>query len=502
MFKNALISVSDKTGLEDFLKPFVNNGLQIVSSGGTAQYLESCGFKVTKVSEQTGFPEVMGGRVKTLHPNIHMPILQRANVKEDQEILKEYGLKPFDLVVVNLYPFEESLKKNLGFKEMIENIDIGGPTLLRAAAKNFESICVVCDPKDYDWISTKKELTEKDRKKLSAKVFGHVANYDSLICNYLSEDQSDFNLKGTQGKELRYGENPQQKACWYQTSEQGLHQAEILQGKELSYNNLLDIEAALQTLLLFDKPTAVSVKHNNPCGVAQSTNLIEALKQSLNADPMSVFGGIVALNRTLDKDCAQTLSKLFLECIIAPQITEEAKNILAEKKNLRVLIWQEMLNLDPLKMQSIKSISGGLLVQSTDQILMDRNSWEVVSGELEPTDWQGLEFSWKVCSMLKSNAIAVTSSHQSLGLGMGQVNRVDAVKQAFARAKEFHPQNKDLYLASDAFFPFPDSIELAAQYDVKAIIQPGGSVKDKAVIEKAKELNIKMVFTGRRHFRH
>lgn len=504
MFKNALVSVSDKTGLEDFLKPFADQGMRIVSSGGTAKYLEERGFQVTKVSEQTQFPEVMGGRVKTLHPYIHMPLLQRASVTEDQEILKEHDLQAFDLVVVNLYPFKEALKKKLPEKEMIEFIDIGGPTLLRAAAKNFASLSVVCDPSDYQWISGQSEITESDRKALSAKVFQHVSSYDNRIANYLlsSQAQESFQVEGELHKELRYGENPQQQGRWYKTTQEGLHRATILQGKELSYNNLLDLEAAVQALNLFSGPAAISVKHNNPCGVGASETLAGALELSLKADPMSVFGGIVALNETLDESCAKQLTQLFLECIVAPAITTEAKEILAEKKNLRVLIWPNLTEGSSGHLYNYKSISGGFVTQTNDQVSTEIDDWELVSGELSQEDWQGLQFAWRVCSSLKSNAIAVTSTNQSLGLGMGQVNRVDAVKQSFERAQSFHPEEKELYLASDAFFPFPDSIELAAKSGVKAIIQPGGSVKDEAVIAKAKELNIPMVFTGRRHFRH
>ncbi|MCJ8275771.1 MAG: bifunctional phosphoribosylaminoimidazolecarboxamide formyltransferase/IMP cyclohydrolase, partial [Bdellovibrionales bacterium] len=305
MFKNALVSVSDKTGLEDFLKPFAEKGMRIVSSGGTAKYLQDKGFDVVKVSEQTQFPEVMGGRVKTLHPHIHMPLLYRSDVPEDGEILKERGLEPFDLVVVNLYPFAEALKKDFKQREMVEFIDIGGPTLLRASAKNFSDISVVCDPSDYKWINEKEELTLQDRQKLSAKVFSHVSRYDSMIANYLTgEETFGAQITGTQKDKLRYGENPQQEAYWFQKEKMGLHQAEILQGKALSYNNLLDLDAALKALYLFDEPTVISVKHNNPCGVASAGTISEALKNSLKADPVSVFGGIIASNQVLDESCA------------------------------------------------------------------------------------------------------------------------------------------------------------------------------------------------------
>ncbi len=495
MYKNALVSVSNKEGLEEFLKPLSEKGLRIVSSGGTARYLEEKGFEVVKVSDQTQFPEVMGGRVKTLHPHIHMPLLQRQSVAEDQKTLSEYNLEAFDLVLVNLYPFREALEQKASAEEMIEKIDIGGPTLLRAAAKNFESVTVLCDPKDYDWVSEKKELNKADRQKLAAKVFRHVSEYDNLIQSYLSGSGEI--------KELRYGENPQQQGWWQSRTHWGLHQAEIIQGKELSYNNLLDLDAALKALFLFDKPSVISVKHNNPCGAATAEDIQTALEKSLKADPVSVFGGIIALNEEVSLECAKMLTQLFLECVVAPKFSKEAKEHFKTKKNLRILEWPEMLDHKKQDLENLtRTILGGEVIQTPDQVAERSDNWKLVSGELSEQDWKALEFSWKICSCLKSNAISVTNENQSLGLGMGQVNRVDAVEQAFARSKQFHPDEKNLYLASDAVFPFPDSIELAAKHGVKAIIQPGGSIKDEVVIAKAKELNIPMVFTGRRHFRH
>ncbi len=502
MFKNALVSVSDKTGLEDFLRPFAESGMRIVSSGGTAKYLQDRGFNVTKVSDQTKFPEVMGGRVKTLHPHIHMPLLQRADVPEDQEILKEYNLQAFDLVVVNLYPFQEGLKADKDEKSMVELIDIGGPTLLRASAKNFQSVAVVCDPEDYSWVKEEKALPVEKRKKLAAKVFRHVSDYDNAIASYLQDGAVD-GLSGTVHKALRYGENPAQKAWWYQSESQGIHQAEILQGKELSYNNLLDLDAAITTLRLFSEgPTVISVKHNNPCGVAVAESIEQALEKSLAADPVSVFGGIIALNQEISLQCAQQLTQLFLECVVAPSVSEDAKAHLATKKNLRVLTWQGVADATTNQQDLYRTITGGFLRQTQDQVNTDIQDWKLVAGDLSKEDWRGLQFAWRVCSALKSNAIAVTSEDQSLGLGMGQVNRVDAVEQAFGRAEKFHPQETTKYLASDAFFPFPDSIEMAAKYGAKAIVQPGGSIKDDAVIAEAIKLKIPMVFTGARHFRH
>lgn len=521
MFKNALVSVSNKKGLDSFLRTFSNGGLRIVSSGGTAKYLREKGFKVIKVSEQTLFPEVMNGRVKTLHPFIHIPLLQRTEVDEDQEILRKYDLQAFDLVVVNLYPFKQGLAKRLELEELIELIDIGGPTLLRAAAKNFKNVTVVCDPGDYSRIGKKGKTNLRERQELAAKVFHHIQDYDRSIADYLTSishkspvagdrdeyrvnnENSPFKVHGQLHKILRYGENPQQTARWYQYQSHGLHRAEIIQGKELSYNNLLDLESAIQSLKLFkDKPTVVSVKHNNPCGVGEGESIQEAIDFSLSADPVSVFGGIVAMNRGINSYCARQLIRIFLEAVVAPGIDNEASEILKEKKNLRVLIWKDLLKSGLYEEPQFRSLEGGFLTQTEDQVSDSVSGWETVSGELDKQDKKGLSFAWRVCASLKSNAIAVTSTNRSLGLGMGQVNRVDAVKQAFERVSQFHPHEKPFYLASDAFFPFPDSVELAARNGVKAIVQPGGSVKDDEVIAKARELCISMAFTGQRHFRH
>ena len=483
MFKNALVSVSDKKGLVSFLKPLASEGMRIVSSGGTAKHLEEKDFKVIKVSNQTLFPEVLNGRVKTLHPFIHIPILQRTEVEEDQKTLARYNLKAFDLVVVNLYPFKQSLEKKLKPEDMIELIDIGGPTLLRAGAKNFKNVAVVCDPNDYSWVGEKRDITLEERKALAVKVFRHVQDYDQHIADFLENDSfpkeisyqksvsqkkisimPNHNIAGNQNsslkvfgklhKTLRYGENPQQKAEWFRLNNRGLHNAEFIQGKELSYNNLLDLDSALQTLRLFkNKPSVISVKHNNPCGVAEAETLEQALELSLSADPVSVFGGIVALNGKINENCAKQLVELFLEVVIAPEIAGKAREILGRKKNLRVLIWKDLLCSGPRI--NLRSLDGGLLFQTEDQVNASFSNWKMVSGELTPMDQKGLIFAWRVCSCLKSNAIAVTSANRSLGLGMGQVNRVSAVKQAFERVLQFHPDEKSLYLASDAFFPFP-----------------------------------------------
>lgn len=361
MFKNALVSVSNKSGLIEFLQPLVAKGLRIVSTGGTARHLMDAGFKVVDVSEQTGFPEVMDGRVKTLHPKIHMPILARANVSSDLSLLNEENLSPFDLVLVNLYPFGEALRKDRSQEEQIEFIDIGGPSLLRAAAKNFSRVAAVCDPKDYEWISGKSELTLKDRQRLAAKVFAHTSSYDAIISRYLGADQTyeEFSLGGQLVSPLRYGENPQQLAGWYSlaSSKSGLHQAEILQGKALSYNNILDLDAACETLREFSEPACVAVKHNNPCGVAMGSSTFEAVIGSLKADPVSVFGGIVAINGKVDGDIALKLSEVFLECVVAPDFSPEALGIFSKKKNLRLLKWPQII--DRTSELKVKTVRGG-----------------------------------------------------------------------------------------------------------------------------------------------
>jgi len=510
MFKNALISVSDKTGLAEFVKPLVAEGLRIVSSGGTAKYLEDAGIAVTRVSEQTQFPEVMGGRVKTLHPYIHMPLLYR-DQQEDRDILKEHNLPPFDLVIVNLYPFGQGLEQGKDFNAMVELIDIGGPTLMRAAAKNFQAITVVADPADYNAILKNGEVNLATRQKLAAKVFAHVSGYDQKIANYLSAEgrsqnsestEDVFSVKGQSVNTLRYGENPQQSGSWYKTEEQGLHKAEIIQGKPLSYNNLVDLDGACRTVTQFDAPTVVSVKHNNPCGVASADTIHQALEKSLRADPVSVFGGIISSNQTLDGACAESLSKLFLECVIAPDYTADALATFEKKKNLRILKWPSLAEGKVPPSKSFRSLWGGVLLQSTDRVEETPDTWTVHGRPPSSDEVRELMFAWRVCASLKSNAIAITGGQQSLGLGMGQVNRVDAVRQAIGRAKEFHGTVSNWVLASDAFFPFADSITVAAEAGIQWIIQPGGSVRDEEVIAMAKEKNVNMIFTGKRHFLH
>jgi phosphoribosylaminoimidazolecarboxamide formyltransferase/IMP cyclohydrolase len=503
MFKNALISVSDKTGLVEFLKPMVEKGLRVVSTGGTARTLREAGIHVIDVSEQTHFPEVMGGRVKTLHPKVHMGLLARAGVAEDQKILDDNGIQAFDLVVVNLYPFEATVAKGCSDEEMIENIDIGGPSMLRAAAKNHQRVAVVCDPKDYDWIAKKSELELKDRRKLAAKVFAHCSSYDSLVAQELGAGWgNEFSFAGHRVMDLRYGENPHQYAGWYQSlaDTTGLHTSEVLQGKPLSYNNILDLDAASLLVKEFTEPTAVAVKHNNPCGVGTAQTLEQAVEWAVKADPISVFGGIIAVNGVLTGKAAAVLSEIFLECIVAPSFSAEALAVLSKKKNLRLLQWPHLMQAK--KRADIRTVTGGFLIQSVDDIRSDENEWKFIGAKPSAEILKDLHLAEKISASLKSNAIAIVKNGQSLGLGMGQVNRVEAVQHAITRMNEHHGLVQGAILASDAFFPFPDSIEKASAAGIQWILQPGGSMKDEEVFAVAQKLGVNMVVTGNRHFRH
>lgn len=507
MFKLALVSVSDKSGLVEFLRSFVDSGLKVVSTGGTAEHLKKNGIPVIAVSEITKFPEVMDGRVRTLHPNIHMSLLARQYNAEDMDLLKSHGLSPFDLVIGNLYPFEEALKENLPLRELTEYIDIGGPCLLRAAAKNFETITVVSDPADYAWIKEKNgKLDITERKRLAAKVFSHVSSYDAMIFNELSDVADvakDYAVSGGLVEELRYGENPQQKAYWYRVKgpSHGLHESKILQGKQLSFNNIVDLESASRTLLDFESPTVVAVKHANPCGVARDAKLSMAAQKCVKADPVSVFGGIMAFNREVDQEIAKFLENVFLECIVAPSFSQEAIEIFKRKKNLRLLEWKNICSSS--SGYDIKSIRGGFLLQTQDRVSMWSDSWNIIGEKPSDKIKEDMMFAWKVCAHLKSNAIAIVGDGQTLGLGMGQVNRVDAVEHAITRKQVHHKSFSGLaVLASDAFFPFADSIEKISEAGIKWVIQPGGSVRDEEVISKAKACGVNMVLTGVRHFYH
>ncbi len=505
-FKNVLISVSDKTGLLDLALKLSQDKTRIVATDGSANYLKKNGINAIPVSQQTEFPEVMDGRVRTLHPHIHIPLLARHFHEEDQLLLKEMNIQAFDLLICNLYPFEENIKEKINYRQLSEYIDIGGVALLRAAAKNFESLLVICNPEDYNLLFNQDEFSLEEKRYLSAKAFHHVSSYDALIAKTLAP-QKVFPQMGQGGQKhspLRYGENPLQKGYWfkYRGEKWGLHQAQVLQGKPLSYNNILDINAAVKTLRVFkDKTTVISLKHNNPCGIATNSDPMKALSMSLSADPISIFGGIIALNSPITPSIAKKLTSIFLECVIAPQVEPDAKKILQEKKNLRVLAWDQMCEDKPPTM-SIKDIFGGYVLQSEDKIQPWSNFWQVLGQDPSEEIRKAIAFAWKSVACLKSNAIAITSAQQTLGLGMGQTNRIDALCHAISRWKLCHKDKQDVILASDAFFPFTDAIEKAFEEKIQWVVQPGGSINDHQVIQRAKQLKINLILTGQRHFLH
>ncbi len=510
MARLALLSVSDKTGLIDFARQLVEKfDFEIVSSGGTAQALKAEGIPVMKVAEYTGAPEILGGRVKTLHPKIHGGILARRDVPEDAIELEQQGIRPIDLVVVNLYPFAATIAKpGVSLAEAIEQIDIGGPAMLRASAKNYAHLTVICNPDRYNDYLT--ELTQNNgqasiefRQARSLETFQHTATYDTAIAAYLAAQASEtanYQLSGRSIQSLRYGENPHQPADWYQmgTTPSGWTNAKILQGKELSYNNLVDLEAARRIIAEFnDTPAAAIIKHNNPCGTALGDTLLAAYDRAYNADSTSAFGGIVAVNRPLDADTATSMCKTFLECIVAPECTPAAAAIFATKKNLRVLT---LADLATGTKDNVKIIAGGILVQTADEEIETTQNWQVVTTK-QPTnaELQELLFAWKVCKHVKSNAIVVTKDRTTIGIGAGQMNRVGSAKIALEQAGALA---QGATLASDGFFPFDDSVRTAAAAGITTIVQPGGSMRDNDSIAAANELGIVMIFTGIRHFLH
>jgi phosphoribosylaminoimidazolecarboxamide formyltransferase/IMP cyclohydrolase len=519
MARLALLSVSDKTGLLELARSLVEEfQFEIISSGGTAQTLKDAGLPVMKVSDYTGSPEILGGRVKTLHPRIHGGILARLDQPQDQSDLAVNQIRPISLVVVNLYPFEQTIAKpDVALPEAIEQIDIGGPAMLRAAAKNFAHLTVLCNPEQYqpylEELRQHGEVTLPFRQSSALRAFQHTAAYDQAISSYLAEQQAEqeskqsdatasalpvsFTLTGQQIQSLRYGENPHQPAAWYQTGATGWAAATKLQGKELSYNNLVDLEAARRIVAEFTEPAAVIIKHTNPCGVALGDNISEAYSKAFAADSVSAFGGIVALNRSIDATTATELTKTFLECVVAPACEPEAEQILGAKSKVRVLVLPDLLT---GAKQLVKQIAGGFLVQAADDQPVDSAQWQVVS-QRQPTPAQLAElvFAWKVCKHVKSNAIVVTNKRTTCGVGAGQMNRVGSVKIALEQAGE---KAKGAILASDGFFPFDDSVRTAAAAGVEAIVQPGGSMRDQDSITAADELGLVMLLTGVRHFLH
>ncbi|WP_026678339.1 bifunctional phosphoribosylaminoimidazolecarboxamide formyltransferase/IMP cyclohydrolase [Fictibacillus gelatini] len=509
--KRALVSVSNKEGLVPFVKALVEEGVEVISTGGTKKALEEVGVPVIGISEVTGFPEIMDGRVKTLHPMIHGGLLAVRDNEEHAAQLKAHDITPIDLVVVNLYPFKETIaQENVAFADAIENIDIGGPSMLRSAAKNHAYVTVVVDPKDYELVLNEvKEhgkVHDETRRKLAAKTFRHTAAYDALIAEYLTnivEEENPESLTVTfeRKQALRYGENPHQKANFYVKplgTKTSIANAEQLHGKELSYNNINDADSALNIVREFKEPAVVAVKHMNPCGVGVGNTVEEAFTKAFEADPVSIFGGIIASNREIDEATAVKLNEIFLEIIIAPSFSEEALAILTKKKNIRLLT-VEFTEEQKIE-RRLTSIRGGLLVQDEDAFGLDDATISIPT-KREPTEkeWEDLRLAWKVVKHVKSNAIVLAKDNMTIGIGAGQMNRVGAAKIAIEQAGDLA---KGSALGSDAFFPMNDTVEAAAKAGVTAIIQPGGSIRDEDSIKKADEYGIAMVFTGVRHFKH
>src|SRR5688572_979340 len=533
--RRAILSVSDKSGLIPFGKALSARGFELVSTGGTAKALADAGLAVINVSDVTGFPEMMDGRVKTLHPKIHGGILARRDHREDLQLAKQHGIGLVDLVVVNLYPFvETAAKPGIKFDELIEQIDIGGPSLVRAAAKNFRDVMVVVSPNDYDAV-----IAELDRDggptpafhfRLARTAFEHTGAYDTAIASTLNGvvvDGGDFRMTrsaearsakaddtltliGRKLRDLRYGENPHQPAAWYALDPPvGLGAPAVLQGKELSFTNLLDLDAAARIVLEFDEPAAAVIKHTNPCGAATGATIAEAYVRARDADSLAAFGGIIGLNRSIDEDTARAIVSTFIEAVIAPNVEDTARTILATKANLRVVVadFRKLTS-----RQEYRSILGAMLVQDRDRVEEAQLPWPVdgikVVTRRQPTDaeWQAMRFAWRVMAHVKSNTVIFTDAVRTLAIGAGQMSRVDAVKVAVNKAggwKSGHaPLLKGSVAASDAFFPFRDGLDAVADAGASAVVQPGGSVKDPEVIAAADEHGLAMVFTGWRHFKH
>lgn len=524
----ALLSVSDKTGLVDLARGLADRNVELVSTGGTAKVLKDAGLPVTPISDVTHFPEMLDGRVKTLHPAVHGAILARRHRPADMSTLADHGISPIDLVVVNLYPFAAAAARaDVDVPALIEEIDIGGPSMVRSAAKNFQDVLVVVDPADYRTVL--RELARPGgpgaefRLSLARKAFGHTAAYDDMIATTMTTISvgeggflrtapvqggslpSGLRLGLTRIRPLRYGENPHQLAAWYaQDAREGFAAATVVQGKELSYTNLLDLDAASRLALEFSRPAAVVVKHTNPCGVATGTTIGEAYVRAREADPLSAFGGIVGLNRSIDAETAMALTSTFLEAVVAPGLDEAARVILAKKINLRVLV-ADFKAFAARRVYDLRSILGSVLVQERDSVVEARAAWpggglKVVTRRTPSAiEWEALRFAWRVCAHVKSNAIVFTGRDRTLAVGAGQMSRVDAVKVAAMKAGG---TLRGSVAASDAFFPFRDGLDAIAEAGATAVVQPGGSVRDAEVIAAADEHDMAMVFTGIRHFRH
>ena len=506
--RRALISVSDKSGLIDLARVLAKHDVEMVSTGGTAKALRDAGFPVKEISQLTGFPEILDGRVKTLHPIIYGGILYRRDVPEHVSQIEKHGIKPIDLVVVNLYPFEKMFwKKEATDEEMIENIDIGGPSMIRASSKNWEHVVVVIDPRFYPAIIKEMEnnngsVSENTARRMAGEVFRYTSYYDWLISCYFAKGQQ-FSFDDTVGfyfkkvEDLRYGENPHQKAAWYRSA----HAAadfEQLQGKQLSFNNILDLESAYRIVCECENPACCIIKHNNPCGAALGENISQAYQRALETDPLSAFGGIIGFNREVDSDVAALIVKSFYEVVVAPSFTADAVSIFSAKENLRLIRMHRVLRPE----FETKGLASGILIQTPDEATEE--NYQVVTKK-KPTDeeMEAMKFANVICKFVKSNAIVFGTTGQICGIGAGQMSRFDSTRIAVMKMKDnFKRKISPLVMASDAFFPFPDSVEIAAKAGITAIVQPGGSIKDKEVISVCDKLGIAMVTTGVRHFRH
>ncbi|MGA4850767.1 bifunctional phosphoribosylaminoimidazolecarboxamide formyltransferase/IMP cyclohydrolase [Streptomyces sp. G5(2025)] len=510
--KRALVSVYDKTGLEDLARGLHEAGVELVSTGSTAARIAAAGVPVTKVEELTGFPECLDGRVKTLHPKVHAGILADLRLEDHRNQLAELGVEPFQLVVVNLYPFKETVASGATPDECVEQIDIGGPSMVRAAAKNHPSVAVVTDPKRYADVLAAVKTGGFDlaaRKRLAGEAFQHTAAYDVAVAGWFAEGYAAADDSGHPGflgstyerkNVLRYGENPHQGAALYVDGTGGLAEAEQLHGKEMSYNNYTDTDAARRAAYDHDEPCVAIIKHANPCGIAIGANVADAHRKAHACDPLSAFGGVIAVNRPVSKEMAEQVADIFTEVIVAPEYEDGALEALTKKKNIRVL----RAHRAPANPVEVKQIDGGALLQVTDRLQADGDdpaNWTLATGDaLNAGELAELAFAWKACRAVKSNAILLAKDGASVGVGMGQVNRVDSAKLAVERAGEERARGS--YAASDAFFPFPDGLEILTAAGVKAVVQPGGSVRDELVVEAAKKAGVTMYFTGTRHFFH
>ena len=514
-YKRALISVSDKNGITKFVKGLSNLGIDVLSTGGTADFLRNAGIEVNKISDVTKFPEILDGRVKTLHPFIHAGILAKRNNKNHIKTLKKHKIKKIDIVVCNLYPFEKTIQKpKVNINEVIENIDIGGPTLIRAAAKNYEDVLILTNDKQYDYVlktlQSKKDISMKKREEFAVEAYSHTAQYDAIISNYLNNKWThdlfplNENISMRKIQNMRYGENPHQKGAFYSSIpkiiEPCISNSIQLQGKELSFNNILDADCAIECVKEFTDPTCVIIKHATPCGIASSNDLFQAWKYAYETDIYSPFGGIVSFNREITKNLALELSNFFLEVIIAPSFDNDALSIFGKKKKLRLLKCEKLDEKTVREGKIFKNVIGGFLVQERDTLFFDKKNWKYVSNK-KPSqkDIESMEFAVKCVRHVKSNSVVFVKDTRTISIGGGQTSRVDAVWIATHKGKD---NIKGSIMASDAFFPFRDAVDVASKAGVRGIIQPGGSIRDDEVINAANEYGISMVFSGQRYFKH